>query len=378
MNDRSTFSVVGVFDSAQLLVKAIPQIKGKVQAKLETYTPYPVEGIDKLLGLRKSPIAGMVLVMGIIGALSALGFELWTSGVDYPLLTAGKPYFSWEAFVPIMFEIMVLFATFTAGLGMLLLLNRLPFFRHPMLRSKTLTLVTRDKFALAVESSMAELDINVVSELLRQAGAGSVEVLEALPPVRITSPRFLAGVLATIGVSCVIAGLLTYWTIKLFPVSVPMVHMLNQPRLDPQRASTFFKDGFGMRMPVPETVTNDSMPYMIKNQDDAAVLVNPLPRSKSVLNRGRQAFLNHCSVCHGILGNGTPTLTAAYGAKPANLVSQQIINLPGGEIYHVIVAGRNAMPSYATDLSENDRWSAVDYVRVLQRALNAKDEDIPK
>ena len=78
----------------------------------------------------------MVLIMGIIGAIAGIGLQLWTSGVDYPQMTAGKPYFSWEAFIPITFELMVLFACFTAGLGMLLLLNRLPFFRHPMLRIK--------------------------------------------------------------------------------------------------------------------------------------------------------------------------------------------------------------------------------------------------
>jgi mono/diheme cytochrome c family protein len=377
MNSRSAFSVVGVFDSAQLLMKAIPLIKEKVQARLEAYTPYPVEGIDKLLGLRKSPIGGMVLVMGVIGALSALGFELWTSGVDYPQMTAGKPYFSWEALIPIMFEVTVLFATFTAGLGMLLLLNRLPFFRHPMLQSKTLPLVTRDKFALAVESGGAEIDINAVSEMFWQAGAKSVEVLQAPAPIRAASARFFAGILATIAVSCLIAGLLTYWAMKLFPVSVPMVHMLEQPRLNPQRASRFFKDGFGMRMPVPETVPHDSMPYTVRNQDYAGELVNPLPRSGTVLNRGHQGYLNYCSVCHGLLGNGAPTLTAAYGAKPANLVSQQMIDLPDGKMYHVIMTGKNAMPSYAADISENDRWAVIHYVRVLQRALNAKDEDIP-
>ena len=93
MPSRSAFSVVGVFDSAQMLMKAIPQIRVKTAARLEAYTPYPIEGIDKLLGLRKSPIGGMVLVMGIIGAISALGLELWTSGVDYPQMTAGKPLF---------------------------------------------------------------------------------------------------------------------------------------------------------------------------------------------------------------------------------------------------------------------------------------------
>ena len=135
MNSRA-FSVLGLFDSAQQLMDAIPVVKARVAGRLDAYTPYPVHGIEDALGLRKSPIAGMVLVMGLIGAVAAIAFELWAGGVDYPIITAGKPFFSWEAFVPIMFEVTVLFACFTAGLGMLLLLNRLPFFRHPMLRSK--------------------------------------------------------------------------------------------------------------------------------------------------------------------------------------------------------------------------------------------------
>jgi cytochrome c5 len=377
MSDSRAFSVLGLFDSAQLLMEAIPRIRGRVEGRLEAYTPYPIHGIDKALGLRKSPIGGMVLVMGAIGAIAALGFEMWTSGVDYPLITAGKPYFSWEAFVPIMFEVTVLFATFTSGLGMLLLLNRLPLFRHPMLRSKSMALITRDKFGLAVESGPGDLDVESVSILLQEAGAGAIEVIPSPDPVSPASPRFLIFVLATVGVSSLVAGYLTYWGTKLFPVSVPMVHMLNQPRLDPQRYDSFFKDGFGMRMPVPETVMRGSIPFMIENQEDAGILANPLPRTESVLKQGRQAFTNHCAVCHGILGDGVPTLTAAYGAKPANLVSQKIIELPDGEIYFVIMKGRNAMPSYAGDLDDSERWAAVHYVRVLQRALNAKDSDIP-
>jgi cytochrome c5 len=378
MNNRTAFSVVGIFDSAQALMNAIPQIRGKSSGHVEAYTPYPVEGIDKLLGLRKSPIGGMVFVMAVIGAFAGLALEMWTSGIDYPQMTAGKPFFSWEAFIPIMFELTVLFATFTAGLGMLLLLNRLPLYRHPMLSSRTMPLVTRDKFALAVESRGAELDVDAVSRMLRESGSESVEVIEMPEPPGPASPGFFAKVITAIAFSCMVAGFLTYWATKLFPASVPMVHMLDQPRLDPQREDRFFKDGFGMRMPVPETVTSESMPYTIRNQDYAGDLVNPLPRTGSVLNRGRQAYANYCAVCHGILGNGVPSLTAAYGAKPANLVSQKFIGLPDGKIYHVIVAGKNAMPGYSADLAENERWAAIHYVRVLQRALNAKDEDLPK
>jgi len=153
--------------------------------------------------------------------------------------------------------------------------------------------------------------------------------------------------------------------------------MLDQPRLDAQRESGFFKDGSGMRSPVPGTVARGRLPYTVVNQDDAAALANPLPRTAENLRQGKQAFMTYCAVCHGILGDGVATLTAAYGAKPANLVAQKIREYPDGAIYHVIRTGKNAMPSYA-ELNDDERWAAVHYVRVLQRALNARDADIPK
>ena len=377
MSDRA-FSVLGIFDSAEDLMGAIPAVKAGAPGRLDAYTPYPVHGLEAALGLRKSPVGGMVFIMALIGAISALAFELWTSGIDYPLVTAGKPVLSWEAFVPIMFEVTVLFACFTAGLGMLLLLNRLPFFRHPMLKSKAMPMITRDKFVLAIEADGAHLNVERVLAMLRSAGARTIEVVacpDAVPPA---SPNFLFRILLGTGLACLAAGYLTYWGVKLFPVSVPMVHMLNQPRLDPQRESAFFPDGFGMRMPVAGTVARGYMPYTIPNREAAAVLANPLPRTEAVLMLGKQRFETYCTVCHGILGNGVPTLTAAYGAKPANLVAQTIRDYPDGMIYHAIVAGRNAMPSYAADLNEDERWAIVHYVRVLQRAMNARDDDIPK
>ncbi|MDM7997871.1 MAG: DUF3341 domain-containing protein [Acidobacteriota bacterium] len=376
MNDKSAFSVLGLFDSPQLLMQAIPQVRQKVAGRLDAYSPYPIHGIEKELGLRKSPITGMVLVMGILGAVSGLALQLWTSGIDYPQVTAGKPYFSWEAFIPIVFELMVLFAAFTAGLGMLLLLNRLPFFRHPMLKSPSMPRITRDTFALSVESDGAALDVDAATAALRQAGAKSIEVVPAADPIGPASPRFLIAALTVIAVSCAAAGYLTYWATKLFPVSIPMVHMLEQPRLDPQQSSGFFRDNFGMRMPVAGTVMRESPPYTIANEDTAQELVNPLPRTESVLRQGKQAYAHYCLVCHGMLGDGALTLTAAYGAKPANLVSKSMMALEDGRIYHTIMAGKNAMPAYVSDLNENERWAAVHYVRVLQRALNAKESDI--
>jgi mono/diheme cytochrome c family protein len=168
-----------------------------------------------------------------------------------------------------------------------------------------------------------------------------------------------------------------YWVIKLFPVLPPMVHMLEQPRLDAQQGVAFFKDGRGMRMPVAGTVARGHMPPPVLTPEQAAALVNPLPRTEEVMRAGRKAFNTYCAVCHGVLGDGVPTLTSAYGAKPANLQSKAILDYPDGMIYNAIIVGKNSMPPYASALTEEERWATVHYVRALQRARNARDEDLP-
>lgn len=367
------FAVVGLFDSAQELLQAIPRVRVRNLGRVEAYTPYPVHGIDAALGLRRSPLAGMVLAAGMLGAVTALFFQWWMTAVDYPIVVGGKALFSWQAFVPIMFEVTVLFATFTAGLGMLFLMNRLPFFGHPLLASKAIAAVTRDKFGLAIEAEGEALDVEAAKTALTTAGATTLEVLpfqRELVPLQFMT-RAAMGIFA----SCVVAGYAMYWVIKLFPVLPPMVHMEDQPKLDPQKTSAFFKDGHGMQLPVDGTVARGYLPYLIATQEEAAGLANPLPRTQPVLQEGRTVYNQHCAVCHGLLGTGTPTLTSAYGAKPANLQAQTIRDYPDGKIYHVIMKGKNAMPSYAADLTEEERWAVVHYVRVLQRAQNARDED---
>ncbi len=373
---RSEFAVLGLFDSADALMNAIPEVRARGLGRLEAYTPYPVHGLDEALGLKRSPLGGMVLVMGILGALTALGFEYWISAIDYPIVTGGKPPESWEAFVPIMFEVTVLFATFTAGLGMLLLLNRLPFFGHPVLASKAIRGITRDRFALSVEADAGPLDAAAAREALAATGAAHIEVLFDVGRRPFLTSDYVLRTLGGIFAACAVAGLLMYWAVKLFPVLPPMVYMLDQPRLNPQKADSFFKDGRGMQMPVAGTVARGYLPLGVTSQEEAAALVNPLPRTAEVFALGRQSFRRRCAVCHGALADGVGSLTAAYGAKPANLQAKTFLEYPDGKIYWVIVMGKNAMPSHAADLSDTQRWAVVHYVRALQRAQNAKDEDL--
>jgi mono/diheme cytochrome c family protein len=372
-----TFAVVGLFTEPQAIVDAANTIRPKKLGRLEAYTPYPVHGLDHAIGLGKSRLGALVMGMGVLGTSLALLFEWWTSAVDYPLMTGGKALFSWQAFIPVMFEVTVLFATFTAGLAMLFVFNKLPFFGHPILHAKAIKDITRDKLALSIESTGPTFDPEQARLALVEGGATSIEVI---PVPAWDRPLSLVGLLRTIAAiaaACVVAGVGIYSAEKLVPVVPPMIHIHDQPKLNAFRETSFFPDGRGMRPAVAGTVARGHLPPEFKTPEEAGkLLANPLPLTERTADRGRKVYSDHCAVCHGGVGNGVPLLSSAYGAKPANLIAPSVREQPDGYLYGVIVQGKNAMPSYASDLDENDRWAAVHYVRILQRSQDAKDEDL--
>jgi mono/diheme cytochrome c family protein len=371
------FAVLGLYANPQKIVDAAKEIRARKLGHMEAYTPYPVHGLDHALGIGKSRLGALVLGMGILGTALALLFEWWTSAVDYPLITGGKPLFSWQAFVPVMFEVTVLFATFTAGLAMLFAFNKLPFFGHPVLHSQAIKGITRDKLALSIESTGAAFDTESARQALLENGAESVEVV---PFPDWGRPLTLVGLLQIIGAivaACLVAGVGIYSVQKMLPVVQPMLHMHDQPKLNAFRSSKFFADGRGMRPAVAGTVARGHLPPAFTTPEEAGtILTNPLALTQKVAERGRKVFDDHCMVCHGSVGDGVAMLSRAYGAKPGNLLTNEMHARPDGYIYGVVMLGKNAMPSYAPDLDESDRWAVVHYVRILQRSQNAKDEDL--
>ena len=372
-----TFAVLGLFSDAHKIVDAASQIRPRKLGRLEAYTPYPVHGLDRAIGLEPSRLGRLVMLMGVVGAGLALLFEGWVSAVDYPLVTGGKALFSWQAFVPVVFEVTVLFATFTAGLAMLFAFNKLPFFGHPVLHSKAIAGITRDKLALSIEATSAAFDAEAARQALLDSGAESVEIV---PVPTWDRPLSLVGLLRTIAAivaACAVAGGGLFAAEKLMPVVPPMIHMHDQPKLNAFQESAFFADGRGMRPAVAGTVARGHLPPAFVTPEEAGMLLaNPLPLTQAIAERGRKVFNDHCAICHGAVGNGVPLLSRAYGGKPGNFLSNEIRARPDGHYFGVLMLGKNAMPSYAADLDQDDRWAVVHYIRILQRAQNAKDGDL--
>jgi hypothetical protein len=171
------FGLLAEYDSAASLYAACEKVRDAGYAAWDAYSPFPVHGLEKAMGLRASLVPWIVCVMGFTGA--GLGFLLqwWTSAVDYPLIISAKPFNSYQAFVPVTFECGILIGAFGAVFGMFGL-NRLPQLYHSLFNAKRFERVTDDKFFIAIETRDPRFDPEKTRVLLESTGALEVEEVE--------------------------------------------------------------------------------------------------------------------------------------------------------------------------------------------------------
>ena len=172
------YGILAEFATPADLYHACERVRDAGFTRWDAHSPFPVHGLEKAMGLRRSPLPWIVLVMGLTGAALGFGLQWWVHASAYPLVISGKPFFSWPAFIPITFEVGVLFAALGAVFGMLGL-NRLPMHHHPLFRSKVFERVTDDAFFISIESWDPRFDPSATGKLLESLGARSVELLES-------------------------------------------------------------------------------------------------------------------------------------------------------------------------------------------------------
>ena len=125
------FGLLAEFVDAEELVRAAARTSAEGYREVEAYAPLPVEGLAEALEFRRTRMPEVVLTGGVIGAICGFALQYYVSVVAYPLNIGGRPLMSWPSFVPVIFEMTVLFAALAAVLGMLAL-NGLPRPHHPL------------------------------------------------------------------------------------------------------------------------------------------------------------------------------------------------------------------------------------------------------
>jgi hypothetical protein len=156
--------------------------------------------------------------------------------------------------------------------------------------------------------------------------------------------------------------------------------MHNQPKFVPQRGTTFFADGRSARPQVLNTVARSQMH---ENEYFYTGMVNgkegdgfPIALTPEVMQRGQERYNIYCTPCHSRVGNGDGMIVQR-GYRPAgNFHSDRLRNAPLGHFFNVMTNGYGAMPDYSAQLTPEDRWAVVAYIRALQLSQNAKQSDV--
>jgi mono/diheme cytochrome c family protein len=171
------------------------------------------------------------------------------------------------------------------------------------------------------------------------------------------------------------------WLIAGLSGSACRQDMHDQPKYIPLRESSFFNDARSARPLVEGTVArghlhDDELMYTGKVKGEDATLF-PMRVDAAVMARGQQRFDIHCSPCHGRAGLGDGMVVLRGYRRPPSFHQDRLRNAPVGHFFDVMTNGFGAMPDYAAQITAEDRWAIVAYVRALQLSEHATLADVP-
>lgn len=168
--------VMAEYENVDDVYAAAEKVRDAGYTRWDVHSPFPIHGIERAMSIRPTLVPWICLIGGLTGMATGLFLTHYTMGqpIDwagmlspYPFFESGKPLWSTPQFVPPIFELTILFAAFSAGLGMLLL-NALPMFYNPLFKSGRFRRVTDDRFFVVIDATDPIFDEQKTPELLRQ------------------------------------------------------------------------------------------------------------------------------------------------------------------------------------------------------------------
>jgi mono/diheme cytochrome c family protein len=441
-NDKKLHGIVAEFDSVDTLLVACRRVRDAGYTKTDAFTPFAVHGIDKALGIKPTVLPWIVLAAGLTGLVTALVMQIWMNAINYPYIISGKPYISLPAFVPVAFELTILFSSFGAFFGMWAL-NGLPRFSNPIFTDPRFDRATDDKFFLYIDSADERFDAVGVENLLGDTGGQHItSVVDDDSSDKVPRPFFMVwSVLVAVSIVPVLVVMLMRVTNSESPRFHVFYDMDFSPAKDAQQHSTLFADGRAMRPDVPGTVARGALGQdlnfltgidvdalakldagraeqlvrahaspLLDDEEDSAdgaganpeavadqqpsvmdttpwLKENPVEVNTEMVRRGQKYFGIYCSVCHGMNGGGNglvnrraQKILADTWIPPSVLYADNLYadKYPDGKLFSTISNGIRKMPGYAGQIKAGDRWAIVAYVRALQQSQNASIDLVPQ
>jgi hypothetical protein len=174
---KGPYGLMAEFDSVEDLLAAAHKSREAGYRRMDAFTPLPVEGLAEAVGFEHTRLPLIVLCGGLVGCFSGFFLQYYGSVYGYPLNVAGKPLNSWPAFIPITFELTVLFAALSCVFG-LLALNGLPTPYHPVFNVPRFALASRDRFFLCIKARDPKFDKEKTKAFLQTLKAREVVDIE--------------------------------------------------------------------------------------------------------------------------------------------------------------------------------------------------------
>ena len=163
----------GLYNDEEELKGAVSSARQAHHDIMDVLTPFPVHGLDPVLGLKESRLHYLGFIYGAVGALFGFGFMSWAVVSDWPILYGGKPYWPVPAYIPITFEMTVLFAAWGMTLTFYTICGLWPGVKADVLDNR----ITDDKFCLAFDVTEAnEQEVGTLQTFFSKTGAAEVHI----------------------------------------------------------------------------------------------------------------------------------------------------------------------------------------------------------
>jgi hypothetical protein len=169
----AAYGLLAEFDSPTALVAAARRTYAEGYRRFDSFSPFPIHELFDAMHCHDRRVPLFVLLGGIAGAVTGFGLQSWVSAIAYPLNIGGRPYISWPMFIPVTFELTILFAALTAVLSWIVL-NGLPMPYHPVFNVRRFASASRDGFFLAIEAADPKFDRTRTLEFLKSLGAKEI------------------------------------------------------------------------------------------------------------------------------------------------------------------------------------------------------------
>ena len=176
-NASPLHGLMAEFEKPEDLLEASRKAFTAGYRKLDAFSPMPIHGLADSIGYQPTRLPFLVFAGGVIGAILGYGLCYWVSVIAYPLNVGGRPFHSGPAFIPVTFELTILFAALAAVFGMIVA-NGLPRPYHPVFNVPGFDRASQDRFFLCIEADDPRFDIEETGRFLESLHPHEVSRVE--------------------------------------------------------------------------------------------------------------------------------------------------------------------------------------------------------